>query len=138
MLAAVAAIFMFAASVQTTPVQAAAECKGLSKSACERRDDCVYVNSYTRKDKIKVDAYCRAKGGKGKKKTTKAKKTVKKKVKEKAKEKAEKKGKKPSKKARKKAKDKVKEKAKDKAKEKSEKKGKKTKPKKDKKDKKSN
>jgi len=66
------------ASAQTS------ECKGLSKSACTRNDNCSHVGSYTRSDGTKVKSFCRRKPGKGsssaakkvkkKKPTTKAKK----------------------------------------------------------------
>ena len=40
----------------------AAECKGMSKSKCEKSDQCTYVNSYKTKSGNKVAAYCRNKG----------------------------------------------------------------------------
>jgi hypothetical protein len=42
----------------------AAECKGMEKAACERQDSCTWVDSYQRKDGVKVSGYCRGKGGK--------------------------------------------------------------------------
>ncbi len=39
----------------------AADCNGLDKTACERRAECTYVDSYTRKDGTKVSAHCRSK-----------------------------------------------------------------------------
>ena len=58
---------------------AAAECKGKTKSACSRDNTCVYVGSYTRSDGVKVDAYCRNKGGNASAaKKSKTKKTAKK------------------------------------------------------------
>ena len=43
----------------------AAECKGKTKPACDRDKSCVHVASYTRSDGVKVNAYCRNKGGNG-------------------------------------------------------------------------
>jgi hypothetical protein len=40
----------------------AAECKGMSKSACEKAEQCSYVNSYKTKSGNEVAAYCRNKG----------------------------------------------------------------------------
>ena len=47
----------------------AAECKGMAKGQCEGNNACVWVDSYQRKDGVKVDGYCRSKG---KKKSTSA------------------------------------------------------------------
>jgi hypothetical protein len=46
------------------PLQAASQCKGLDKGACERKTDCSWVDPYTRKDGVKVSGHCRTKGGK--------------------------------------------------------------------------
>ena len=46
-----------------TPISAA-ECKGMEKNQCESNGSCTWVDSYQRKDGIKVDGYCRNKGGK--------------------------------------------------------------------------
>jgi len=46
-----------------TPVSAA-ECKGMEKNKCESNGSCTWVDSYQRKDGVKVDGYCRNKGGK--------------------------------------------------------------------------
>ena len=46
-----------------TPVSAA-ECKGMEKNKCEGNGSCTWVDSYQRKDGVKVDGYCRNKGGK--------------------------------------------------------------------------
>jgi hypothetical protein len=43
---------------------AAAECKGVEKARCEGNNACVWVDSYKRKDGVKVDGYCRSKGKK--------------------------------------------------------------------------
>ena len=40
----------------------AAEWKGMSKSKCEKAEQCTYVNSYKTKSGNKVAAYCRNKG----------------------------------------------------------------------------
>ena len=74
----------------------AAECKGLSKTQCTKHDECSYVSSFTRKDGVKVSAFCRNKPGSGK---SKAKKPTKKKVAKKLKD--DPKAKKPKKPARK-------------------------------------
>jgi hypothetical protein len=42
----------------------AAECKGMAKGQCEGNNACVWVDSYQRKDGVKVDGYCRSKGKK--------------------------------------------------------------------------
>lgn len=42
----------------------AAECKGMEKASCERQDSCTWVDSYERKDGVKVNGYCRGTGGK--------------------------------------------------------------------------
>ena len=47
------------------PSLAQAECKGMSKSACERASQCSYVKGYTTKSGSKVAAYCRNKAKKG-------------------------------------------------------------------------
>ena len=60
--AAVAAIALIASQGNAT----AAECKGLEKPKCENSSSCTWVDSYVRKDGVKVDGYCRAKGGKKK------------------------------------------------------------------------
>ncbi|MCF7983194.1 MAG: hypothetical protein K9L70_02225 [Thiohalocapsa sp.] len=41
-----------------------AECKGKEKSSCDTTTSCTWVDSYQRKDGVKVDGYCRNKGGK--------------------------------------------------------------------------
>ena len=46
-----------------SPVSAA-ECKGMEKNKCESNGSCTWVDSYQRKDGVKVDGYCRNKGGK--------------------------------------------------------------------------
>jgi hypothetical protein len=42
----------------------AADCKGLEKNQCESNGSCTWVDSYQRKDGVKVNGYCRNKGGK--------------------------------------------------------------------------
>ena len=58
--AAVAATILL---VHQAPVSAA-DCKGLEKNQCDSNGSCTWVDSYTRKDGVKVDGYCRKKGGK--------------------------------------------------------------------------
>ena len=41
--------------------QAASECKGSAKGACESRDDCSWVKGYKRKDGIEVASHCKSK-----------------------------------------------------------------------------
>jgi len=60
--AAVTAIALALGGLQGTA--GAAACKGLEKNKCESSSSCTWVDSYTRKDGVKVDGYCRAKGGK--------------------------------------------------------------------------
>jgi hypothetical protein len=48
----------------SAPLQAESQCKGLEKRDCENRDSCSWVDSYTRKDGVKVSGHCRTKGGK--------------------------------------------------------------------------
>jgi type IV secretory pathway VirB10-like protein len=62
----VALAFILAAFVYSPQgAQAASECKGLSKSVCESRDDCSAVKAHTRSDGTKVKAFCRKKPGQG-------------------------------------------------------------------------
>ena len=42
-------------------VQAESACKGLEKGKCGNKASCTWVDSFTRKDGVKVAAYCRAK-----------------------------------------------------------------------------
>ncbi len=42
----------------------AASCKGSSKSSCSASSDCYWVDSFKRKDGVKVSAHCRTKAGK--------------------------------------------------------------------------
>ncbi len=44
---------------------AASSCKGSSKSSCSASSDCYWVDSFKRKDGVKVSAHCRTKAGKG-------------------------------------------------------------------------
>lgn len=39
-------------------------CKGVSKSECESKDACTWVEGYTTKKGVKVNAYCRVKSTK--------------------------------------------------------------------------
>jgi hypothetical protein len=41
--------------------QAASECKGMERKACERNDRCTWVDGFTRKDGVKVSSHCRKK-----------------------------------------------------------------------------
>ena len=47
------------------PSLAQAECKGMSKSSCEKSSQCSYVKGYTTKSGSKIAAYCRNKAKKG-------------------------------------------------------------------------
>ncbi len=97
-LAVIIAVTGFSLGLATF-ANAASECKSLeSKSACQRRDDCVYVGSYKTSKGKKISAYCRSRGKVAKKTTAAGKKAktpkktraeVKKKVKAKAKTKSE-------------------------------------------------
>jgi hypothetical protein len=60
-LTVIAASGLLALVSQTT---VAAECKGMEKTSCERQDSCTWVDSYERKDGVKVNGYCRGTGGK--------------------------------------------------------------------------
>jgi len=55
-----------ALTVAGTPLHAESVCKGIEKNACEKKDDCAWVDAYTRKDGVKVSGHCRTKGGKKK------------------------------------------------------------------------
>ena len=44
----------------------ASECKGLEQPRCESNESCSWVDSYQRKDGIKVAGHCRVKSGKKK------------------------------------------------------------------------
>ncbi|SDX81232.1 hypothetical protein SAMN05421644_11446 [Allochromatium warmingii] len=55
---------LFAATVPvlflTTPaVFAASECKGLDQATCAAREECRWMDGYTRKDGIQVSSHCR-------------------------------------------------------------------------------
>lgn len=64
------------------PMQAFAQsaCKGLSKSACQAKGGCSYVDAHTRSNGAKVKAFCRANPGNGSSTASKKKKTTKKKT----------------------------------------------------------
>ncbi len=47
------------AGLSGTSVGAESGCKGLEQGACENKSSCYWVDGYTRKDGIKVSAYCR-------------------------------------------------------------------------------
>ena len=42
----------------------AASCKGKTEASCSADNDCSWVNSFTRKDNVKVSGHCRASSGK--------------------------------------------------------------------------
>ena len=44
-----------------TSAQAASACKGLEKGQCEKNTACSWVDSFTRKDGVKVSGHCRSK-----------------------------------------------------------------------------
>lgn len=48
-----------AASLAGTTALAESDCKGLEKGPCEKKSSCYWVDGYTRKDGVKVSAYCR-------------------------------------------------------------------------------
>lgn len=58
---AVAAIAATALMILPGPA-AAADCKGMEKNRCESNGSCTWVDSYKRKDGVKVEGYCRSKG----------------------------------------------------------------------------
>ncbi len=58
-------ILMLVALFALGTSQAAAECKGSSKSACSTSNSCTWVSGYTKQDGNKVRGYCRAKGKSG-------------------------------------------------------------------------
>jgi len=43
------------------PLQAAAACRGLESSACQKSDSCSWVKDYERKDGVKVAGHCKSK-----------------------------------------------------------------------------
>lgn len=45
----------------TTPTLAASSCKGMIESDCAGTASCRWIDSYTRKDGITINAYCRSK-----------------------------------------------------------------------------
>lgn len=52
----------------------AAECKGMTKTACTKATACTWVKGYTTKTGTKVDSYCRNAGKKASKKKASTKK----------------------------------------------------------------
>ena len=46
------------------PALAASACKGLEEQSCEKSAECSWVDTYTRKDGVKVSGHCRAKPSK--------------------------------------------------------------------------
>ncbi len=48
-----------AASLVGNTALAESDCKGLEKGPCEKKSSCYWVDGYTRKDGVKVSAYCR-------------------------------------------------------------------------------
>ncbi len=75
LLSTLPALFLSTALLGLSPsLWAASSCKGLEQNDCKRKENCVWVNAYTRKDGVKVSGYCRAKGGK--KSTSSAKKSA--------------------------------------------------------------
>lgn len=76
---------IFIAFVMMTMLPAASlaesQCKGMEKSACERKTDCTWVDGYKRKDGKTVSSYCRSVSASASKSSTK--KTDTKKAKEK-------------------------------------------------------
>jgi spermidine/putrescine-binding protein len=56
-------VLMIAATslLLANPATAASQCKGLSSSSCSANSGCSWVDSFTRKDGVKVKAHCRTK-----------------------------------------------------------------------------
>jgi hypothetical protein len=48
-------------SLGVASAQAESACKGLESRPCQKDDRCSWVESYTRKDGVKVSAYCKSK-----------------------------------------------------------------------------
>lgn len=64
----------FAIFMLGSPALHAAQCKGMSKSACSAKGSCSWVESYKTKKGTKVKAFCRSKPGKKKASTSSTKK----------------------------------------------------------------
>jgi len=50
-----------ALALSALPSHAESACKGVEKPACGKKADCYWVDSYTRKDGVKVSGHCRTK-----------------------------------------------------------------------------
>ena len=70
--ALLAATLILAAT--TAPAGAASACKGLEKRQCESKSECTWTSGYTRKDGVKVSAYCKSVGKRKKKEDSPPKK----------------------------------------------------------------
>ena len=54
-------ITALALTLAGTSAQAESACKGLEKGPCEKNAACSWVDSFTRKDGVKVSGHCRSK-----------------------------------------------------------------------------
>lgn len=50
---------MLMATIAFQPAAAESSCKGLEKNPCGSKDQCHWVNGYTRKDGAEVSGHCR-------------------------------------------------------------------------------
>jgi len=69
------ALLGLAVGLTGSALAADSACKGSSKSECVSKDACTWVDGYTTKKGVKVDAYCRVKSSKAKGGNTTTKKT---------------------------------------------------------------
>lgn len=70
------ALVGLAVGVTGSTLAADSACKGFSKSECVSKDSCTWVEGYTTKKGVKVDAYCRVKSSKPKGGDSTTKKTT--------------------------------------------------------------
>ncbi len=61
-------------SVAGAPAFAASPCKGLSKTKCSSKPTCSWVEAYKTKSGTRVNSYCRARPGKGEKRSAQKRK----------------------------------------------------------------
>ena len=74
-LALLSVLASFALLIAAGNTASAAQCKGLSKSACQAAHECSFVKAHTRSDGAKVSAFCRNKPGQGISKSSQNKST---------------------------------------------------------------
>ena len=60
------ALLGLAVGLAGSALAADSACKGFSESDCVSKDACTWVEGYTKKNGVKVDAYCRVKSTKTK------------------------------------------------------------------------